>query len=340
MDKALKQRMVGASVIIALVVIVLPMLLSGRTENGAQQSQKIELPPRPEALTFETRRFPVDEAQPRPETAGTQVETAPLVAPVQRAASTTAASTETSTATSAPTPTPGPEQPETVSRQDESAPEPETVPDDDLVEDTAGADPAASDPVEPAEQPIDASSEPVAVPVSPPASAGRYLVQVASLGSAENATRLMTNLQQQGYPVLLDTVESGVGTLNRVRVGPYQKEEEAAVVVGKIDEAFSDLNPKLIDLQPEAATAASESPDALARWAVQAGSFSEAANADRLVVQLRGDGMDAYQEKVTSGASVVYRVRIGPFLERESALAARQALSAKRSIDGVVVNAD
>ena len=59
MDKALKQRLVGASVLIILAVIVLPMLLSGRSDTLQQESRKIELPVEPEELSVETRRFPV-----------------------------------------------------------------------------------------------------------------------------------------------------------------------------------------------------------------------------------------------------------------------------------------
>ena len=59
MDKALKQRLVGASVLIILAVIVLPMLLSGRSEILKQESRQIELPAKPDELSFETRRFPV-----------------------------------------------------------------------------------------------------------------------------------------------------------------------------------------------------------------------------------------------------------------------------------------
>lgn len=59
MDKALKQRLVGATVLIILAVIVLPMLLSGGSDTLNTESRQIELPPRPEELSFETRRFPV-----------------------------------------------------------------------------------------------------------------------------------------------------------------------------------------------------------------------------------------------------------------------------------------
>ena len=52
MDKALKQRLVGASVLIILAVIVLPMLLSGRSDTLKQESRQIELPSKPEELFF------------------------------------------------------------------------------------------------------------------------------------------------------------------------------------------------------------------------------------------------------------------------------------------------
>ena len=64
MDKALKQRMVGASVLIALAVIILPMLLGGRPEADTQQTRKIELPAQPPVLSFETRRYPIGELDP------------------------------------------------------------------------------------------------------------------------------------------------------------------------------------------------------------------------------------------------------------------------------------
>ena len=50
MDKALKQRLVGATVLIILAVIVLPMLLSGRSDTLKQESRQIELPPKPEEI--------------------------------------------------------------------------------------------------------------------------------------------------------------------------------------------------------------------------------------------------------------------------------------------------
>jgi DedD protein len=54
-------------------------------------------------------------------------------------------------------------------------------------------------------------------------------------------------------------------------------------------------------------------------WAVQLGSFSNRATADRLVKDFAGSGYNAFVMPVQSGGSTLYRVRIGPFPERAAA---------------------
>ena len=67
---------------------------------------------------------------------------------------------------------------------------------------------------------------------------------------------------------------------------------------------------------------------------------ADVSNADRLVTQLREQGMSAYQETITSASSTIYRVRVGPYVEREGALLAKQQLSERLSVEGVVMTAD
>ena len=55
MDKALKQRLVGATVLIILAVIVLPMLLSGRSETLKQETRQIEMPDQPGELSIDRK---------------------------------------------------------------------------------------------------------------------------------------------------------------------------------------------------------------------------------------------------------------------------------------------
>ena len=50
--------------------------------------------------------------------------------------------------------------------------------------------------------------------------------------------------------------------------------------------------------------------------------------------------MSAYKEEVTRSGSVIYRVRVGPFLEREDAIEANNRVAQRLSIDGVVMSAD
>ncbi len=66
MDQALKQRLVGATILIALAVIFLPLLLDGENRDG-QATQPIEIPERPD-VDFKTRRLPIgDHGQPQVE---------------------------------------------------------------------------------------------------------------------------------------------------------------------------------------------------------------------------------------------------------------------------------
>jgi DedD protein len=59
-------------------------------------------------------------------------------------------------------------------------------------------------------------------------------------------------------------------------------------------------------------------------WAVQLGSFSKQATADRLVKELRAKGHSAFVMPVQSDAATLYRVRIGPMKDRASAEAVLQ----------------
>jgi len=286
MDTALKQRLVGASVLIALAVVVLPMLLGGRPDNANPESQKIELPPQPEELDFETRRYPVGEQKKPPPREHPADSSKSLPSPNLRVES----------------PPPG-------------APEPDAVP------------------VEPILSPI--------VPVATPSTDhGRYIVQVASFGAVDNANRLSATLRSYGYDVLVDTVKSDVGTLHRVRVGPYASESDATGMVSKLQSQVAGIKPRVMDLQPEKAAQVTKPSDPLVRWIVQVGSFSNAANADKLVARLKLESLTAYKEQVSNSGNVIYRVRVGPFLEREEALGANTLIRDRMSIDGVVMSAD
>lgn len=317
MDKALKQRLVGAVVLIALAVIVLPMILGGRPSAESPEARGIELPAVPPDLDFETRRFPVGEEQARGSSAGrardsngaaSEEESVTVPALPRPDESVVAASGEEGAVSAAPSA-------ETPAGEGEAAAAdegPETM--DSLVAGLMA--PTAKDP------------------------GLRYVVQVASFGSDENAVRLAGELEQAGYAVVRDRVSSDTGELNRVRVGPYGTEAEAQEVVAALEAQISGVNPRIVDMQPDEASPALASDDPLMRWVVQVGSFSSQQNAGDLVSRLRASGLSAFDETVRTDTSTIHRVRVGPFLDRAEALAAERKIANDMGIDGVVMSSD
>ena len=85
------------------------------------------------------------------------------------------------------------------------------------------------------------------------------------------------------------------------------------------------------------ATAALAAP---AAWVVQVGSFSSSDNADKLVGRLRDEGLSAYKETVTSSGSTIYRVRAGPYVDRDESIRVNALIKERLSLEGVVMSAD
>ena len=331
MDIALKQRLVGASVLIALAVVVLPMLLGGRPEGDAVKTTRIEVSEPPPETDFTVRRYPVGEQG--------GVETPPpppakLDLPAPQAPDTVQADAgpaEAELAEAAPDEAGEPAA--TAPRSEEPAPPPAA---------TVAAEDPAPEP-EPESEPVpDVAEAPAAARTEPPSASpsGRYVVQVASFGSVGNARKLAEKLGGLGYSVLTDTVSADVGTLNRVRVGPYASEAEAQQAVTRLRDQVDGSKPRVMDLQPGRAERVTEPSDPLVRWVVQVGSFSSEANADGLVAKLRLEGLSAYRETVSGSGGTVYRVRVGPYVERDEALRADRLIGERLAIDGVVMSAD
>jgi len=329
MDIALKQRLVGASVLIALAVVVLPMLFGGRPDSGSPGSTRIEIDTDREEGQFETRRFPIGEAPVPDDAPAGEPPKLELPSPARTVA--------------VEPPDPGASAPGAATVNDAGPPAsgdgapPEAEPD---LENGVAA--AAPEPETEAAAPAAPVTAPPSTPVAVPASqaGGQYVVQVASFGSVNNASKLSARLRGLGYAVMNDTVSSDVGTLNRVRVGPYGSESEAERAVAQLRQQVDGSKPRVINLQPGRAERVTDPADALVRWVVQVGSFSSAANADNLVAKLRLEGHSAYREQVSSSGSTIYRVRVGPFVDREEAIGADRRINERLSLDGVVMSAD
>jgi len=293
MDKALKQRLVGASVLIALVIVVLPMLLSGQPQNQ-QEARRIEVPAKPSELSFETRRFPI----------GQQDSANPSVLE--------------STAANTSAPKPG------ARRLSEDSSAPQT--------------PAVSSPAEIPDNPDQHGQAGEFEEGSQ--SPGRYLVQVASFSTTTSANNLVSRLKADGLPVLTDTVEASVGTLHRVRVGPFDQVSEANDAVRLIRTRTPDVKPRVMDLRPDESAPVTEPSDPLVRWVVQVGSFSNADNAESLLEKLRSAGFSAYAVTVSDTRGTRHNIRVGPEIERQSAIRIAAEIRQKINLDGIVMSVD
>jgi cell division septation protein DedD len=317
MDKALKQRLVGASVLIILAIIVLPMLLSGRSDTLQQESRQIELPKQPEELSFETRRFPVGLRE-RPVTG-------------------TAAGKETDDGSAGDT---------LISKQADAGADENPV---------SGRD--TDDPASPLDVSSHGVDKPPAVtsitlnspgdenPDKPMIDDGldntpRYLVQVASFSIEKNANALASRLRADNFSVLMDVVDRAAGRLHRVRVGPYVERSDADAVVSSLRAKIQDITPRVLDLRPTDSAPVSTPNDPLVRWVVQVGSFSNSKSADALVVKLQLAGLTAFAETVISANSTDYKVRIGPEIDRNKAIELARKVKTEHGLDGFVTTQD
>ena len=327
MDKALKRRLVGASVLIILAVIVLPMLLSGRSDRLKHESNQIELPSKPEELSIETRRFPVG------------IPNKPLPGAKQAAEDAEEALSQESA--------PGID-PELASVDTETE-MPETQ---ELAADVDNVTTSGVEPVEvqaPADTVVKApevtsitltsgkpeSLEPTQT-VEGSKTGSRYLVQVASFSNERNANALADLLKAENLPVLMDVVDRPAGRMYRVRVGPYAKRSEADSLVSSLSAKMTDLTPRVLDLRPDESAPVSTPSDPLVRWVVQVGSFSQEKSAKDLVAKLRLAGLSAFSEKVSSSAGTTYKVRIGPELDRDKAAELVRKVKSEHNLDAFV----
>ena len=94
--------------------------------------------------------------------------------------------------------------------------------------------------------------------------------------------------------------------------------------------------PRPVASAPSAPTSSAPAAStARSGWAVQLGSYSSEATAERLMKEWRVKGQDAFVMPVKSGGKTLYRVRIGPTKDRAGAEATLKAV--KASIPGAAV---
>ncbi len=194
MDQQLKERLVGAAVLVVLGMLLIPTLLDGPPQTGPMRVG-IELPTADEeGKKSHTIRLDVPSASPATGSIARPVESVPVARPQPAdpaSAGKKIAGTEV-TPQKVPDPTPA------VSAQSavqESPPPAEAV---------------------------------------PPITGGGWAVQVGSFSKQANADRLSGELAARGYDVFISRVVTEGNTWYRVRVGPVPNKAEAEALVTRL----------------------------------------------------------------------------------------------------------
>lgn len=198
----LKQRIIGALVLVSLAVIFVPMIFD--EPHSERTSTSIQIPEEPPFPEVEVPATDVPE---------------PPVYRIQ----------ETEEATS-------------TAGQDAQVPTnaaPEDQPGYRLIEAPDTVTPAPPKPAEePAAKAAESRPEPDDSPEYTRSLEGAWVVQLGSFGNADNARRLRDQVREMGYGSHLQEVVRGDTTLTRVFSGPFADKSEAEAAKKALDNAF------------------------------------------------------------------------------------------------------
>lgn len=202
MDKQLKERLIGALVIVLVAIIIVPVVL-----DGPDEASRTETLPLPEAGTTEpaagTQSWHYDLENGDSESGPENREPPPMLTGMENTGQT--ADPDTATATEEATTAPPQSAQQTVTRSEPPAGEAQTA--------SAPAPEAAG----PAREPAVADTAP----------AGAWAVQVGSFSEAARAESYAAELRKKGFRVFTMEFTTGGTTYHRVRVGPQATRAEA-----------------------------------------------------------------------------------------------------------------
>lgn len=207
MDRTLKERIIGAIVLVVFVVLVVPVFLDGPPGNSEIVSETVTLPGQAEQK-MQTRVLERDRSkpvgaplEPRPEPDVTEPDATPAIAAPEEARI---------------EPDDRPEEPAPVARS-----EPEAA---------TRQEPVAAEPVTRDEPQVDEA-------VATESATGMWAVQLGSFSNEANAKTLAADLRNQGFAAFLAKVSTDKGQLHRVRIGPLADRGAAEAEARKLSAA-------------------------------------------------------------------------------------------------------
>lgn len=214
LDKGVKQRIVGALVLVALAVVFLPMLFTRQDEIRQVHVEAPQAPAAPGLKDVQVQEVAV----PEPQTLPDESAQAPVVVNESHAPVTT------------------PSQP--------IRPSPQVQPQTPVAKVAPGQEPARQPASQPAAQP--AQKPAASAKVDPNGLSVSWSIQLASLSSRPGADKLQNTLRSQGYNAYIRSADG----LNRVFVGPVIERAEAERLRDVINRQHK-LKGLVVRFQPE-----------------------------------------------------------------------------------------
>jgi DedD protein len=194
-DRALKERIIGAIVLVVFAVLVVPVFLDGTSDEQEIVSESVTLPGQNgQNPTQQTVVLDRDRSQPVPASSAPK----PAAATTQSRAEPVSAEPVSEPGTQAPTPAT------------------DTKP---TVVATNADSPAAA---------------PAPTPATATSTTGMWAVQLGSFANQENAERLAASLREQGFAAFLSQLQTDSGALHRVRVGPQKDRDSAEAIAAQL----------------------------------------------------------------------------------------------------------
>ncbi|HVJ29958.1 MAG TPA: SPOR domain-containing protein [Gammaproteobacteria bacterium] len=190
MDQGLKERLVGAAVLVAIAVWLVPWVLDGPEDGAETPASALQLPSAEEPMPMRTQTLRLGDAS------ETSAESAPAAA-----------------ATPSPQPavaTAEPAKDQTAAPRDAGA----------VAEPQPQAETTLAAATAPAERPPPAATASAPPKPEQPKAVGDWTVQLGSFEEEANAKRLAQRAGTFGYKAEVSSARSGGKTLYRVRVGP------------------------------------------------------------------------------------------------------------------------
>lgn len=317
MDSRLKQRLVGAAVLVALAVIFLPMLVQGPAPDSGVSDVPLSMPDAPRA-DYETRDLPLVAPGNTPDGGAVGMQAAPPA-----------------TASIAPTPAPAQATPPAASSTASTA---------------AVSTPATATAAPPSQPPAVTQA---ALPAT--TAGGDYAVSFGTYATKGAADAVIASLRASQLPGYREAASAKGAPAWRVRIGPYASRADAEIARLRASHVRDDAGARVVTLDapaaapspaattPSAKTAtppvatvpAAASPER-SGFALQLAAFSKPEDAVALRDRLRAAGFSAFTESVATDKGALTRVRVGPVITRAEADQLKSQVKAKLGLDGIV----